>query len=95
MAREGHGVSTSWSYHKPEDKVALVNMVSSDIHKVFGKKNPSSKFFKARRLLWDKKEGLCIDRQLSCVDCCGCLVPKRAGISRDLDWPFMRNNSIG
>lgn len=30
MAREGHGVSTSWSYHKPEDKVALVNTVSLD-----------------------------------------------------------------
>lgn len=25
----------------------------------------------------------------------GCLVSKRAGMSRGLDWPFMRNNFIG
>jgi len=93
VAREGHGVSTSC--HKPKGKVALVNIVSLDVQEVFGKKNPSSKDFKERRRLWGMKEGLCIDRQQSCVDCCGCLFSKRAETSRDLDSPFMRKNSIG
>lgn len=46
VAREGRGVSSSWSYHKPEDKVALVNMVLLNAEKVFGKKVLHQRFLR-------------------------------------------------